>query len=349
MGDFDHKNMRVCIVGAGAIGGLLAVKIAQVEGSDVSVIARGAHLRAIRENGLTLEEESGTNTVQVTASEKMEDIGPVDIIFLCVKAHQIADTLPSLPSLYHKDTVVITTQNGIPWWYFQRASHIDAISADLHDKPIQAVDPGGVLLQGIDPARLIGCVVYPAAYISGPGVIKHVEGNRFPIGELDGSESERCQKISHLLIDAGFKAPILPDVRSELWLKCWGSCCFNPLSALTHSTLKQICTFPLTRELATRVMTEAQMIAEKLGSSFRVPLERRLNGAAAVGDHKTSMLQDVEEGKSPEIEALVGAVVELGTLTHTETPCLSTLYACVSLLTNTLSENNLRVAASPLE
>jgi len=337
------------IVGAGAIGGLLAVKLAQVEGVDVSVIARGAHLKAIREQGLSLEESSGTSTVKVTASENTEDIGAVDVIFLCVKAHQIVSVLDSLQHLYHKDTVVITTQNGIPWWYFQRASHIKTIPSKLHDNPIQAVDPEGKLLAVIDPARLIGCVVYPAAYISGPGVIKHVEGYRFPIGELDGSESDRCQKISQVLISAGFKSPILPDVRSELWLKCWGSCCFNPLSALTHSTLKQICTYPLTRDLATRVMTEAQIIAEKLGASFRVPLERRLDGAAAVGDHKTSMLQDVEEGKSPEIEALVGAVVELGVLTETDTPCLTTLYACVSLLANTLSENKLRVCASSLE
>jgi len=339
--------MKVCVVGAGAIGGLLAVKMA-ASGVDVHVIARGTHLEAIKEHGLRLIEGETETCAKVSATKEMTNIGTFDVVFICVKGHRIAPIVDELNALCNEQTVLVSTQNGIPWWYFQEADHIPQVTEQLKNHSIEAVDPGSVISSTLDPKRIIGCVVYPAAHIKAPGIVQHVEGNRFPVGELNGSESERVKKLSEMLIRSGFKSPVLPDVRSELWLKCWGSCCFNPLSALTHSTLEQICTFPLTRKLAEEVMTEAQTIGEKLGATFRVPLERRINGAAAVGNHKTSMLQDAEEGRAMEIDALVGSVVELGRLTSVQTPHLNTIYWCVKLLANTLSSSSLQVKAQPI-
>lgn len=337
--------MRICIVGAGAIGGLLGVKLAQV-GEEVVAIARGDHLAVIKEKGLTLIEDEKEITVKIQASDDITSVGTFDVVFICVKAHQVTSIVSDINKLCNESTMIVTTQNGLPWWYFQNATHISEIKGNYEDNHIEAVDKDGIISKTIDPKRIIGCVVYPAAYIKESGVIQHVEGNRFPIGELDGSESERIKNLSNILIKAGFKSPILPDIRSELWLKCWGSCCFNPISALTHSTLKQICTFDYSKKLSEFVMTEAQQVGLKLGATFRVPLERRINGAAAVGDHKTSMLQDVEEGRTTEVDALVGSVVELGELTKTNTPHLSTIYYCVKLLDNTLSSENLKVSAT---
>lgn len=334
--------MRFCILGAGAIGGLLGVKLAKA-GEEVVVIARGEHLAAIRENGLTLIENDDHTTVKLEASDDITSVGTFDVIFLCVKAHQITPIAANINKLCHEESIIVSTQNGLPWWYFQNATHIPEIKDNYEDKIIESVDKDGIISKSIDPKRIIGCVVYPAAFIKESGVIQHVEGSRFPIGELDGSESKRVKNLSESLIRAGFKSPILPDVRSELWLKCWGSCCFNPISALTHSTLEQICTFSYSKKLAENVMTEAQEVGIKLGATFRVPLERRINGAAAVGNHKTSMLQDVEEGRTTEVDALVGAVVELGKLTKTNTPHLDTIYYCIKLLDNTLSSNNMTV------
>jgi len=316
-------------VGAGAIGGFLAVRLAKNE--EVCVIARGDHLSAIQNNGLSLIQDNETTTVNIFATSDIREAGQFDVVFICVKSHQIEPIVDDLSCLCHDSTVFVTTQNGIPWWYFQQAEETK-IPVELRNSVIESVDPKGVISSKIDPKRIIGCVVYPAAFIQQPGVIQHVEGIRFPIGELDGIEKERTTKISNMLIDAGFKSPILSDIRSELWLKCWGSCCFNPISALTGGTLQKICTYNETRELATCTMQEAYNIGIKLGATFRVSLERRLNGAAAVGEHKTSMLQDIEDGRTPEIEALVGSVVELGKLTNIPTPHLFTLYSCVKLL-----------------
>ncbi len=335
--------MRVCVVGAGAIGGMLGVKLALTE-QEVTLIARGAHLKAINERGLKLIMNDGTEHVatNVRATDNIEQAGPQDIVILAVKAHQIAPIAHQLPALFEPDTVVITTQNGIPWWYFQRHP------GEHEGQRITAVDPDGTIAANIEPERIVGCIAYPAAEIAEPGVIRHIEGIRYPIGELDGTESERAKKISEMFIAAGFKSPILPDIRSEIWLKAWGNLTFNPISALTHSTLVDICQYPLTRHLAEMMMTEAQTIANKLGITFRVPLEKRIAGAEKVGKHKTSMLQDVELGKAIETDALIGAVVELGEMTATPVPHLTAMYACVKLLAKTMGEEGIYIKGQPL-
>ncbi len=237
---------------------------------------------------------------------------------------------------------MVTLQNGIPWWYFQKLGGPHA------NRVVRAVDPDGVLLSRIDPDRIIGCIAYPAATIAEPGVIRHIEGNRFPVGELDGLDTERVKAVAAAFTDAGFKARILDDIRSEIWLKLWGNLTFNPISALTHSTLVDICQFPLTRELAATMMTEAQAIGERLGATFRVSMERRISGAESVGKHKTSMLQDVEAGKPLEIDGMLGAVVELAEVTEVDVPTLRALYASVSLLNQTLQSEGIRIKGEPL-
>ncbi len=236
-----------------------------------------------------------------------------------------------MPKLYAPDTVVVTMQNGIPYWYFHQHG------GELAGSTVRTVDPTGLIGRKIPAERVIGCVVYPASELIAPGVVKHIEGDRFPVGELDGSSSVRVAKVSQCFTEAGFKAPILDDIRAEIWLKLWGNLTFNPISALTRSTLLDICQYPPTRELAAAMMTEAQTIAHKLGITFRMGLEKRIAGAEKVGRHKTSMLQDVEAGRAPEIEALVGAVVELGRLTHTRTPHIDAVYALTTLLADTIA------------
>ena len=333
--------MKICVVGAGAIGGYLAVRLAKA-GHDVSVIARGPHLAAIRAKGLKLvEDEQELTADNLTATDRIRDLGAQDVVFLALKAHQVGPVAGDLPTLFGPDTVMVTLQNGIPWWYFQK------LGGPYADRVVETVDPGGVLFKSIDPDRLLGCIAYPAATIAEPGVIRHIEGNRFPIGELDGSDSERAQKVFAALTEAGFKSRVLDDVRSEIWLKLWGNMTFNPISALTHSTLVDICQFPLTRALAATMMTEAQTIGERLGAHFRVPMERRIAGAESVGKHKTSMLQDVEVGKPLEIDGMLGVVVELAETTGVEVPTLRALHACVSLLDKTIREEGIRVKGSP--
>jgi 2-dehydropantoate 2-reductase len=334
--------MRVCIVGAGAIGGLLAVRLARA-GTEVSVVARGPHLEAIRERGLVLISEDGSEHNQrLDASRSLGDLGLHDVIVLGMKAHQVAAVAPELSLLMGPDTVVVTTQNGVPWWYFHE------LDSPYRGRTIESVDPGGVIARHIDAERVIGCIAYPAAEIVGPGLIRHIEGNRFSLGELDGQKTVRIRQLSECLQAAGFKAPMSADIRSEIWLKLWGNCSFNPISALTHATLVDICEFPLTRQLASNVMREAQAIGDRLGVRFLVSLEKRIAGAQAVGKHKTSMLQDVEAGRALELDALVGAVIELGRITDTPTPYLDALFACTSLLAKTLrdSSGQLRVAST---
>ena len=333
--------MKVCVVGAGAIGGYMAVRMARA-GHDVSVIARGPHLAAIRANGMRLIEEDGESVADnLVATDRIRDLGPHDVVFLALKAHQIAAVVDDLPALMGPDTCLVTLQNGIPWWYFQK------LGGEYADRVVETVDPGGVLFNAIDPDRIIGCIAYPAATIAEPGVIKHIEGTRFPVGELDGSESSRVQQVSGLLTESGFKARVLTDIRSEIWLKLWGNLTFNPISALTHSTLVDICQFPLTRSLAAAMMTEAQTIGERLGAGFRVTMERRIAGAESVGRHKTSMLQDVEVGKPLEIDGMLGAVVELAEVTGVEVPTLRALYACVSLLSKTIVDERIKIKGAP--
>ena len=334
--------MKICVVGAGAIGGLLGARLA-VAGEEITLIARGSHLEAIRSRGLEVAMNDGAvvHAADVTATGDMRECGHQDLVILGVKAHQIPPIADELPSLFGPRTVVLTTQNGIPWWYFQRHG------GPLDGTRLESLDPAGRIAGAVAPERIVGCVAYPAAEITAPGRIRHIEGTRFPIGELDGSASERATALSEMLQRAGFKAPVLEDVRSEIWLKAWGNLTFNPISALTHATLADICGFPPSRALAARMMTEAQSVAAKLGISFRVPLEKRIAGAERVGAHKTSMLQDVEAGKALETEALVGAVAELGRLTGTPTPSIDAVCAMTRLLGHVIGEKGVRIRAEP--
>ena len=329
--------MKVCIVGAGAIGGYMAVRIANA-GHNVSVIARGPHLATIKDRGMKLIEENDEFVAEnLTATEFAGELGPMDVVLLALKAHQIVPIVNDMSVLLGPNTVIVTLQNGIPWWYFQN------FSGDYANRVVETVDPGGFLFNSIDPDRLIGCIAYPATTISKPGVIQHIEGNRFPVGELSGMKTERVQMVSDLFAESGFKSRIIDDIRSEIWLKLWGNLTFNPISALTHSTLVDICQFPLTRQLAVAMMTEAQTVGERLGAHFRIPMEKRIAGAESVGKHKTSMLQDVEAGKPIEIESMLGAVIELAEVTGVQTPTLRAIYACVSLLDKTLSQEKILI------
>ena len=336
--------MKICVIGGGgAIGGYLAAKLARA-GNQVTVVARGATLATIQKNGLTLYMESEPRPIvaQVRAVEKISDVGIPDVIMLAVKAHQIEPIIDDLASIVGPETTLIPMQNGIPWWYFQN------LPGPFENFPVETVDAGGQIMKKINPRNVIGCVVYPATHAESPGVIRHVEGNRFPLGELDGSQSERIQKISQMMSDAGFKSPILEDIRSEIWLKLWGNMTFNPISALTHEHLEGICRNPLTKDLARNMMLEAQTIAEKLGVIFRVDVERRISGAEKVGKHKTSMLQDLEAGNNLEIDALLGSVIELGRITNTLTPCLSTVFALTKLLNTKVQTSQGRLALPEL-
>lgn len=334
--------MKIAIIGAGAIGGLVGAKLA-LAGEDVTFIARGKNLEAIRKNGMKLIMDDGTELVanNVKATNDYDEAGHQDLVILALKAHQVEAVADDVPKLFGPDTVVVTMQNGIPFWYFHRHG------GPHEGQRVQSVDPSGIAAAKIPAERILGCVVYPASALIAPGVVKHVEGNRFPIGELDGTVTERAQKVSDVFIKAGFKSPILDNIRAEIWLKLWGNLSFNPISSLSHSTLVDICQYPLSRELAGNMMIEAQRIANKLGIEFRVPLEKRIRGAERVGKHKTSMLQDVEAGRAPEIDALVGSVVELGRITNTATPHINSVYALVKLLAKTMEEEHGKVLMQP--
>jgi 2-dehydropantoate 2-reductase len=325
--------MKIAVVGVGAIGGYVGIRLA-LAGDDVTFIARGANLQALRTNGIRLVMSDGTeeSLPRVNATSDYAAAGPQDVVILAMKAHQVAAVAPDVPKLFGPDTVVVPMQNGIPYWYFH--GHRGALAGTR----VRNADPTGVIGENIPGERVIGCVVYPATELVSHGVIKHVEGNRFPVGEPDGTASGRVQRVADCLTRAGFKAPVLDDIRAEIWLKLWGNMTFNPISALTRSTLAGICQYPPSRELAAAMMTEAQTIAHKLGITFRVPLEKRIAGAEKVGHHKTSMLQDVEAGRDLEIDALLGAVVELARLTETPTPHLDTVYSLTKLLAKSLQE-----------
>ena len=334
--------MKIAIVGAGAIGGLLAVKLAN-SGQQVSVIARGDNLAAIKARGLRLVRVDGSEEIaHVTAYANCTDAGRHDAVFLAVKANQIAAVAPTIGALFGADTPVVTMQNGLPWWYFQR---FDGAHAGYR---LRTADPDGVIEANIEAPRILGCVVYPASELTVPGVIKHVEGDRLPIGELDGRDSPRARQLAEVLIGSGFKSPVLEDVRSEIWLKLWGNMSFNPISALTHATLVDICDEPTTRRLAGNMMGEAAAIAQKLGATFRVPIEKRIAGAQKVGKHKTSTLQDVEAGRAIEIDALIGSVLELGQLTGVATPNVEAVHALLVLLQKTMLAGKSKRVLVPL-
>ena len=334
--------MRIAVVGAGAIGGYLGGWLSAA-GEDVTFIARGANLDAIAANGMRVIGEDGTEVTSkgARAVRTMRDAGPQDAVLLTVKAHQVAAVAADLSALMSDDTTIVTMQNGIPWWYFHKHG------GEFDGRQVASADPDGSIARQIDSDRIIGSVVYPAATLVSPGVVQVVEGKRFTLGELDGSESARVQALSATLGRAGFKAPVTSDIRGEIWLKIWGNLSFNPISALSHATLVDLLQFPLTRELSIAMMREAEAIANTLGVRFRVGIDKRIAGAEKVGAHKTSMLQDVEAGKPIELDALVGAVVELGRLTGTPTPHIDAVYACASLLAKTLANQNGHLRIEP--
>lgn len=317
--------MKICIFGAGAIGGYMGVKLAQA-GADVSLVARGPHLAAMNDKGLTLiEEDRDPVTVPVTASDNPADLGPQDYVIVTLKAHSVPPVVPKMQPLIGGHTTIVSGVNGVPWWYFHK------IGTDLEGTRLASVDPGNAQWDGFGPDRVLGCVVYPAAEVSEPGTIRHIEGNRFSLGEPDGSKSDRAVALSQALSAAGLKAPVRPRLRDEIWVKLWGNLSFNPISALTHATLDVLCTDPGTRAVARGMMVEAQEIAEKLGVKFPIDVDRRIDGGAAVGAHRTSMLQDLDAGRPMEIDALIGSVQELGRVTKTPTPTINTVLALIQL------------------
>jgi 2-dehydropantoate 2-reductase len=335
--------LKIAVVGAGAIGGYLGAKLSMA-GEDVTFIARNRNLQAINAHGfrLILEDGSQAHAPNARAVQHPADAGPQDAVLLTVKAHQVADLLPDLRGLFGPKTMVVTMINGVPWWYFQR------LGGSWEGQVLESVDPGGRIAAQIESERIIGSVVYPASELVEPGVVRVIEGNRFTLGELDGSRSERIEALSQAMIRAGFKSPVSKDIRGEIWVKLWGNLSFNPISALTHATLEDICTFAPTRQLAAAMMTEAQAIGEKLGVEFKVSLDKRIAGAQAVGGHKTSMLQDVEHGRAIELAALVGAVIELGRITGVPTPTIDAVHALASLLARTLESQRGKLQVTPL-
>ncbi len=324
--------MRFAVVGAGATGGFLGGHLARA-GHEVTLIARGPHLAAMREHGLRIRAAEGEFTVRPACTDDLGAVADAEVAFLAVKATAVAPIAPALGEALGDDGTLVTLQNGIPWWYFQRQG------GRLQGATLETVDPGGAIAARIDPALVVGAVTYPATRIAEPGVVEHVEGTRFSIGELDGSRSERCKAISGALASAGLKCPVRTDIRKEIWLKLIGNAVFNPLSALTRASMAAIATDPGTRELALELMREAVSVAAAVGVELDLTVEQRLEGAARVGDHRTSMLQDVEAGRPLEVDALVGAVVEIGHLCGLELPRLETVAACVKLLDRTLRES----------
>ena len=316
--------MKICIFGAGAIGGYMGVKLAQI-GTDVSLVARGPHLEAMKKNGLRLIEGESDVTVPVEASENPEDLGFQDYLIITLKAHSVPSIIEKVRPLVNEKTTIVSGVNGIPWWYFHK------IGGEFEGAKLASVDPGNVQWDSFGPSKVLGCVVYPAAEVLEPGVIKHIEGNRFSLGEPDGSKSDRALKLSKVLSEAGLKAPVRPKLRDEIWVKLWGNLSFNPISALTHATLDVLCTDIGTREVVRKMMLEAQSIAEKLGVKFPIDVERRIDGGAAVGAHRTSMLQDLDQGRPMEIDALVTSVQELGRITKTPTPTIDVVLSLIKL------------------
>ena len=331
--------MKICVIGAGAIGGLLAAKLAEA-GMTVSVVARGEHLKAIRERGLVLMEGGREIVVRVDATDRIAEAGRPDLVVLSVKAHQIAAIAAEVSAILSPTTMVLTAQNGIPWWYFFKHG------GPYEGVRLESVDPGGVVADHLPIDAVIASIVYSAAEIESPGVVRHIEGYRFSIGEIDGAKSERVATLSKVLSNAGFKSPVVADVRAEIWTKLWGNLAFNPISALSHATLEDICSFAPTRALAVAMMWEAQTVGEAFGVRFRISVERRIAGAEGVGAHKTSMLQDIEHGRAIEIEALLGSVIELARLAKIATPNLDAVYAVTKLLGARLIQSHGRLAVT---
>lgn len=314
--------MRICIYGAGAIGGYLGVQLA-LAGEDVTLIARGAHLEAMQKNGLKLKIDGEERVAHPKSTDDPAQAGIQDTIIITLKAPSVPQIVDSLHPMMDAQTSVVTAVNGIPWWYFYE------LDSPWRNHLLKSVDPHGRQWEKIGAARAIGCVVYPACEVIAPGIIEHVQGNRFSLGEPNGLKTPRVQQLSKVLIRAGFKAPVRPQIRNEIWVKLWGNLCFNPISALTHATLDTIGTEAGTRKIARTMMLEAQSIGEKLGVQFGVDVDQRIAGAVAVGSHKTSMLQDLERGRAMEIDALLTVVQEMGQLVEVPTPTIDLVLALV--------------------
>jgi len=316
--------VKICIYGAGAIGGYLGAQLATT-GADVSLVARGPHLAAMRERGLTLLSGGESRTVAVNCTDDPRALGPQDYVILTLKAHSTAAVAGDLQPLLGKDTALVTAQNGILWWYFH------ALPGPLADRHLESADPGGRIWQALGPERAIGCVVYPSCEITAPGVVRHIDGTRFMVGEPDGSRSGRVMALSEVLTAAGLKAPVRKKIRDDIWLKLLGNATFNPVSVLTRATLEQMGRDPPTREVIRRMMTEAVAVATALGVSFVMDIEKRIDVAVEVGAHRTSMLQDFEQGRALELDALVAAVAEMGRLVAVPTPTIDSILALVRL------------------
>jgi 2-dehydropantoate 2-reductase len=317
--------MKFAIIGAGAIGAFLGAMLARA-GEDVTLVARGPHLRAMQERGVRVRGEVGEFQVHPQASDNISAIGPVDVVIITLKAQSVPAIAPQLGPLLGPDTCVVTAQNGFPWWYFFRHG------GEWEGTQVEAVDPGGVIRQNIDPARVIGCVVYPSTALVEPGLVWHIEGTRFALGEPDGSKSGRSRKIADAFIKAGLRCPIRTNIRHDIWVKLMGNVAYNPISALTRATLIEIVQCPETRALAASIMSEVDSVARRLGIEMGISIEQRLEGAEKVGHHKTSMLQDIEAGKPTELEAIAGAIIELGDKFDLSLPSTKAVYACVKLL-----------------
>ena len=317
--------MRFAVVGAGAIGAFLGAKLS-LAGHEVFLIARGPHLQAMLAHGVLVRSPEGDFQAHPAATGDYDEVGEVDFVFLTVKAHSLPEVAPRLGPLLGPETAVVSTQNGIPWWYFQRHG------GPWEGRRIEKLDPDGAVSAAIDSQRIIGCIAYPGTSIAEPGVIDHVEGNRFSIGELDGSTSDRCRTLSDALKESGLRSPIRSRIRADMWAKLLGNVAFNPISALTRATLAEITDHPQALALARSIMEEADAVANALGVTVPVSIEQRIAGAAAVGGHKTSMLQDLESGRPMELEAIVGAVIELGEMLNVPTHNTRAVYAAAKLL-----------------
>lgn len=314
--------MKVCVFGAGAIGGYMGVQLARA-GADVSFVARGAHLEAMRANGARLLIDGEEHTAKVRCTDDPRELGPQDYVLITLKAHSVPGVVESILPLLGEETAIVTGVNGIPYWYFYRHG------GELEGATLESIDPGGKQWRLLGPERAIGCVVYPATEVVRPGVIKHVYGKKIPIGEPSGETTPRIQRLHEMMVAAGFDAPIRDNLRDEIWLKLWGNLCFNPISALTHATLDVIASDPGTRAVSRAMMMEAKAIGDKLGVHFRVDVERRIDGAGAVGAHKTSMLQDLESGRPMEIDPLVTVIQEMGRRLDVPTPTLDVVLALI--------------------
>lgn len=325
--------MKIVISGAGAIGGYIGARLAKA-GADVTLFARGPHLQAMRERGLRVEGADEQFEVRPQVTGSLDTIGTADVVFLGVKAHSLTDLAPRLAPLFHAETVVVSTQNGIPWWYFQQHG------GEFEGLSLERVDPGGVIASAIEPRRVIGSIAYFSTEIEQPGVIRHNEGHRISFGEPDGTKSDRCVRIAQALIAAGLRCPVTTKFRQEIWVKLLGNIAFNPISALTGGTLVRIAQHPEASNLVRQVMKETEAVAQRLGIELPISIEQRIAGAAKVGEHKTSMLQDVEAGRPMELEAVVGAVIELGERLGIQMPATRAVYACAALLNDVVGQKS---------